>query len=39
LLTGRYLTLEIFPFSFLEFLEFKNLSKNLDSFKEYVEFG
>jgi len=39
LLTWRYLSCEVFPFDFKEFLEFKNYEKNINSFKEYVQFG
>ncbi len=39
LLTWRYLTIEVFPFDYQEFIEFKNYDKNLESFKEYVQFG
>jgi uncharacterized protein len=49
-LTGRHIKIELFPFSFAEFLEYKKFSycKNLDSkeksrllrlFDEYLEFG
>ena len=39
LLTGRYLSIEIFSFDFKEFLSFKKLDKNLESFKNYITFG
>jgi predicted AAA+ superfamily ATPase len=39
LLTWRYLSLEIFSFSYQEFLEFSKKEQNLNSFKEYIQFG
>lgn len=38
LLTWRYLTLDIFPFNFPEFLEFKKKESNNESFREYITF-
>ena len=38
-LTGRYSQFELFPFSYLEFLEFLNLDQNLESFDGYFELG
>ena len=38
-LTGRNLPYELFPFSYREFLEFKNLESNPDSVKNYMENG
>ena len=38
-LTGRYLTLEVLPFDYVEFLDFKWLSKSHDSFQEYIQYG
>jgi uncharacterized protein len=38
-LTGRYLQLELFPFSYKEFLQFKKLKRNEASFKEYLNEG
>lgn len=37
-LTWRYLTLNILPFDYKEFLEFNNLESNKDSFREYVTY-
>lgn len=39
LLTGRHLDLELFPFSFKEFLKFKNLKPNIKSYEEYFKKG
>jgi len=39
LITWRYMTLSIFPFDYEEFLEFRQLSKNINSFKEYIRYG
>lgn len=38
-LTGRHISTELFPFSYGEFLEFKNLERNEESLLEYMEFG
>lgn len=38
-LTGRYLTQELFPFSYGEFLSYENLENNFDSFDKYIEWG
>ncbi len=38
-LTGRYKQIELFPFNYLEFLTFKKLIRNLESFEEYFESG
>ncbi len=38
-LTGRHFSTELFPFSYLEFLKFKKLNPNEDSFKEYAQKG
>lgn len=38
LLTWRFLTINIFPFNYKEFLDFKNLTKNKESFIEYITF-
>lgn len=38
-LTGRYKQIELFPFSYNEFLTFFNLEKNPDSFNQYFEWG
>ncbi len=38
-LTGRYNQIELFPFSFHEFLEFFKLERSLESFKKYFEYG
>ncbi len=38
-LTGRYSQFELFPFSFLEFLDYMDLDKNKESFDEYFELG
>ncbi len=37
-LTWRYLTLQIFPFCYKEFLNFKNIQNSEESFLEYIEF-
>ena len=39
LLTGRHLDLELFPFSFKEFLKFKNLNSNIKSYEKYFRMG
>lgn len=38
-LTGRHISYELFPFSFNEFLRFKNKKANLENFEKYVELG
>ncbi len=38
-LTGRYKQIELFPFSYQEFLIFRNLESNMESFDEYFESG
>ena len=38
-LTGRYLNKELFPFSYDEFLVFKKLDRNLNSFEKYIQLG
>jgi len=38
-LTGRHLDYEIFPFSYNEFLKFKNLERNASSLEKYIEKG
>lgn len=38
-LTGRYSQFELFPFSFLEFLDYLDLEKNKESFDRYFELG
>lgn len=38
-LTGRHLTYELFPFSFTEFLRFKNKEPSAESFEEYLQDG
>lgn len=38
-LTGRYLSLEIFPFDYNEFIDFKWLAKWNNSFKRYLQYG
>ena len=38
-LTGRHVDLELFPFSFKEFLSFKNKKAELSTFKEYLTDG
>lgn len=38
-LTGRYIQFELFPFSFLEFLDYLDLEKNKESFDKYFELG
>ena len=37
-LTGRYVDLHILPFSYEEFIWFKELDSSEDSFREYIEF-
>jgi predicted AAA+ superfamily ATPase len=38
-LTGRHLSFELHPFSYTEFLAYKNLENNLNSFNEYLQTG
>lgn len=38
-LTGRYLNVELFPFSFEEFTKFQTLEKTADTFKQYLVKG
>lgn len=38
-LIGRHLRYELFPFSYKEFLKFKNAKPSLQSFDEYLETG
>ncbi|MCH6233192.1 ATP-binding protein [Cognataquiflexum rubidum] len=38
-LTGRHITKELFPFSFQEFCEFRNLPISIESVSQYVELG
>ena len=38
-LTGRHLRYELFPFSFKEFLSFKDTKPSLNSFEEYLQSG
>lgn len=38
-LTGRHISLELFPFSYKEFLNFKKLKKGINSFKDYFSKG
>lgn len=38
-LTGRHITKELFPFSYQEFLSFKNITPNEDSTGKYLETG
>jgi len=35
-LTGRHLSLELFPFSFKEFLSLKKQEPSINSFEEYL---
>jgi uncharacterized protein len=39
LLSGRYINFEIFPFSYTEFLGFKELTSNKDSYLTYLQSG
>lgn len=38
-LTGRYVTLEVYPFSFKEYLEYQKPENSDQAFVEYVKFG
>jgi predicted AAA+ superfamily ATPase len=38
-LTGRYLSSELFPFSYTEFLAYNKLKNNVDSFNDYLQTG
>jgi predicted AAA+ superfamily ATPase len=38
-LTGRHITKELYPFSYSEFLAFRNLARGIDSLKVYLESG
>lgn len=38
-LTGRHLSMELFPFSYAEFLDFKKKENNESNFLEYLETG
>lgn len=38
-LTGRHLSTELYPFSYGEFLLFKRLDKNVESFNSYFQIG
>jgi uncharacterized protein len=38
-LTGRYVQIEMFPFSYIEFLAFTSQSAGVDSFQMYLELG
>jgi len=38
-LSGRYVTFEIYPFSFLEYISYKKMPKNKESFIEYLKSG
>lgn len=38
-LTGRHITQELFPFSYLEFLTFKALTPSVESLKAYMHMG
>ncbi len=39
LLSGRFVEFEIFPFSFSEFVSFKNIDENKESYLEYIKTG
>jgi predicted AAA+ superfamily ATPase len=38
-LTGRYLSTELFPFSYNEFLSYKKIDRNAESVREYMNVG
>ncbi len=38
-LTGRHISLELFPFSYSEFLKFKTKDHSIDMFEKYLEHG
>jgi len=38
-LTGRHFSTELFPFSYTEFLQFKKMKANEETFKEYAQKG
>ena len=38
-ISGRYVSFEVFPFSYSEFLGIKSLEKNKESFLEYLKIG
>lgn len=38
-LTGRHITKELYPFSYSEFLAFRNLARDVSSLKAYLEAG
>lgn len=38
-LTGRYYEIKMYPFSYREFLEYKEKSSSLEMFHEYLQFG
>lgn len=37
--TGRYVSLEVFPFTYTEYLKIKTLPQNKETFLEYLEIG
>jgi len=38
-LTGWHITKELYPFSYSEFLAFRNTPRGIDSLNEYLEHG
>ncbi len=38
-LSGRYISFDVFPFSYEEYIGFKNMKKNKDSFLDYLKNG
>ncbi len=38
-LTGRHLSMELFPFSYNEFLQYRSMTADVNSLKEYIEVG
>ncbi|SHF94665.1 hypothetical protein SAMN05444274_11455 [Mariniphaga anaerophila] len=38
-LTGRHITKELFPFSYVEFIRFKKIESGIDSFRSYFRLG